>query len=146
VKDGLKRSAVKSKYLKSKKMATYGKLNSNNEIEDVLCVSEELLDDVSTLKDIVLGKLKKLPEEVGIGYIWNENLNSFISPKPYPSWILNTTTLKWESPIGNPPELTEEQIIRTTSGYALSGYTWDEEAYQADNTTGWQLQIPEYNP
>jgi hypothetical protein len=45
----------------------------------------------------------------------------------------------WDAPISQ-PELTEEQIE------ARSYYTWDEAAYQADNTTGWVLTTPEPAP
>lgn len=38
----------------------------------------------------------------------------FILPKPYPSWTLNTSTFKWESPLGEAP----------TDGV----YRWDEES------------------
>jgi hypothetical protein len=46
-------------------------------------------------------------------------------------------TADWQSPIGAAPELTQEQID------AFSFYRWDEDAYQADNTTGWVLETPE---
>lgn len=49
------------------------------------------------------------------------------------SWTLNTTTGRWEPPLVE-PETTREQT--TSNQY----YTWDESAYQADNTTGWVLR------
>ena len=72
----------------------------------------------------------------GLGDTYREDLDMFISPSPYPSWILNETTGQWEAPVTQ-PELTQEQI---DGGYY---YTWDEEAYNTDNTTGWTLiQLP----
>jgi hypothetical protein len=38
----------------------------------------------------------------GIGYIYDENRDAFIAPKPYNSWILNETTCLWEAPISYP--------------------------------------------
>ena len=38
----------------------------------------------------------------GIGYTYDETLDAFISPKPFPSWNLNETTADWEAPIPMP--------------------------------------------
>jgi hypothetical protein len=38
----------------------------------------------------------------GIGMIYDENLDGFIYQQPYPSWILDTTTGKWDSPVPYP--------------------------------------------
>ena len=40
----------------------------------------------------------------GIGYHYNEELDAFISPRPYPSWILNEETCQWEAPIPYPTD------------------------------------------
>jgi len=47
----------------------------------------------------------------------------FYAPQPFNSWTLNMTTYLWEAPVAKP-----------TDGLV---YVWDEDAYQADNTTGW---------
>ena len=73
----------------------------------------------------------------GIGYSYNESLNAFVTPQPYASWTLDNATADWVSPLGAEPTLTDEQIA------AGSYYTWDESAYQADNSTGWTLTTPE---
>ncbi|NBW58875.1 hypothetical protein EBR43_14095, partial [bacterium] len=72
----------------------------------------------------------------GISYSYNEELDAFIPPKPYASWVLVNETADWESPLGAAPTLTEEQIA------SRSFYRWDEDAYQEDNTTGWVLETP----
>lgn len=46
------------------------------------------------------GKIRK--NFAGIGYIYNEQLDAFISPKPYNSWILDEKTCKWNPPIEKP--------------------------------------------
>lgn len=38
----------------------------------------------------------------GIGYTYSEVLDAFITPRPYPSWTLNTETVDWEAPIPMP--------------------------------------------
>ena len=37
-----------------------------------------------------------------IGHFYDEELNAFIPPKPYASWILNEETWQWESPVPRP--------------------------------------------
>lgn len=39
----------------------------------------------------------------GIGYAYDPQRDAFIPPQPYPSWILNESTCKWEAPIPMPP-------------------------------------------
>ena len=48
----------------------------------------------------------------GIGYTYDDVIDGFIPPQPYPSWLLNTTTCLWEAPVPYP-----------TDGKL---YTWDE--------------------
>jgi hypothetical protein len=50
-----------------------------------------------------------------IGSRYDETLDAFIYPQPYPSWILNEQTFTWEAPIPQPE----------------GSYQWDEE------TTSW---------
>jgi hypothetical protein len=38
----------------------------------------------------------------GIGYKYDEELDAFILPKPYESWILNEETCVWNSPVDYP--------------------------------------------
>ena len=37
----------------------------------------------------------------GIGFTYDESLDAFIPPKPYPSWILNSEA-KWQPPVTYP--------------------------------------------
>ena len=77
----------------------------------------------------------------GVGMTYMENVATlgvgstdiFIDPQPYNSWGISTTSAEWVSPIGAAPDLT------TSQREASSDYTWDESAYQADNTEGWVL-------
>ena len=66
----------------------------------------------------------------GIGYIWDEDNNMFYPKKPYASWVLNTTTASWHSPIGDAPDdLTDEEKAAGTS------YQWNEGTGAWDKTT-----------
>lgn len=38
----------------------------------------------------------------GIGFKYDAELDAFIPPQPYPSWILNTTTGLWNAPTPRP--------------------------------------------
>ena len=57
----------------------------------------------------------------GIGFIYDENRDAFITPKPFNSWILNENTCLWEAPIPIP----------ATGG----PYRWNEETqtWEIDN-------------
>ena len=63
----------------------------------------------------------------GIGYTYDEENDVFLTPKPWPSWVLNTTNWEWESPVGVEPEMTEDQMS------VGSFYEWNEE------TTSWDF-------
>ena len=58
----------------------------------------------------------------GIGYEYRSDIDGFIPPKPYPSWLLNETTGLWDAPVPYP-----------TDG---NRYTWDED------TQSW-VEIPD---
>jgi hypothetical protein len=52
----------------------------------------------------------------GIGFTYDETLDAFIPPQPYPSWVLNEETFLWEAPIPYPSDGKD--------------YIWDEQAGQ----------------
>jgi hypothetical protein len=55
----------------------------------------------------------------GIGFIYDKDLDAFIQPKPFASWVLNEETCNWESPVPYPADSNE--------------YIWNEE------TQSWEL-------
>ena len=60
----------------------------------------------------------------GIGYEYREDLDAFIPPQPFASWVLNETTYSWEAPTPYPED----------GGV----YSWNEE------TTSWdEVEITE---
>ena len=72
----------------------------------------------------------------GVATLGVGSTDVFMAQQPHASWTISTTEAQWEAPITQ-PTLTDEQRA------AGSSYTWDESAYQADNTTGWTLTTPE---
>ena len=62
----------------------------------------------------------------GIGYTWDEDNNIFYPKSPYPSWVLNTTTASWHSPIGDAPALTAEQQAQNAADTHRWQYHWNE--------------------
>jgi hypothetical protein len=49
----------------------------------------------------------------GIGYTYREDIDAFVTPQPYPSWILDSNVV-WQAPVAMP-----------TDGKM---YSWDEES------------------
>ena len=136
-------------------MAHFAQLDENNVVTQVIVVSNDDTSDANGVETESIGVAfcQKLlgantnwkqtsyngnmrVRYAGIGYSYNSSLNAFVPPQPYASWTLDNATANWVSPIGAAPTLTDEQ---TAAG---SFYSWDEDAYQADNTTGWTLTTP----
>ena len=63
------------------------------------------------------------------GFTYNPTQNVFIKPQPFSSWSLDGNN-DWQAPITY-PTVTEEGDIT----YYIY---WNETAYQADNSTGWE--------
>jgi len=136
-------------------MAHFAQLDENNVVTQVIVVSNDDIKDPHTgqedeiigiafCKKLLGGNWKQTSYNnnmrvryAGIGYSYNAELDAFVAPQPFASWTLDNDTADWVSPLGAAPALTEEQLA------ADSYYRWDEEAYQADNTTGWVLETPE---
>ena len=117
-------------------MAHFAKLNSENIVEEVLVVSNEvatneqagvdflnnLLKTSDTWKQTsynTVGGVHKLggipfrKNYAGVGYKYDESRDAFIAPKPYNSWTLNETSCLWEAPTPYPND--------------GNLYIWDEE-------------------
>jgi hypothetical protein len=62
----------------------------------------------------------------GIGMTYDEDNDIFISKKPYASWVLDVASASWKSPIGDAPELTQEQKDQNTANTHRWSYTWNE--------------------
>ena len=62
----------------------------------------------------------------GIGYTWDEDNNIFWPKSPYASWVKDTTTASWKSPIGDAPALTAEQTSQNEADTHQWSYVWNE--------------------
>ena len=101
-------------------MAHFAKLGPNNTVESVIVIDNQQLIDSDGKESESLGskfisQKLKLPGRwvqtsynnnfrirfASRGYTYNEELDAFIPPKPYPSWILNESTVDWEAPKEN---------------------------------------------
>lgn len=40
----------------------------------------------------------------GVGYTYNEELDIFLPPKPYPSWVVDSVKKEWVAPVARPQE------------------------------------------
>ena len=145
-------------------MAHFAKLDENNVVIQVIVVSNDDITDVNgvEVESIGIALCHKLfgfdtnwrqtsyngnmrGNYAGIGFTYMSNVATlgvgstdiFITQKPHASWTISTSTPVWVSPLGEAPGLT------TSQADAGSYYTWDESAYQADNTAGWTLNTPE---
>jgi hypothetical protein len=102
-------------------MAHFAKLDDNNIVLDVNVVSNDVIDNLPFPESEPVG-IQFLTEwsggytnwkqtsysasfrknYAGIGYAYDSTLDAFISPKPYPSWLLNTQTCEWVAPVPYP--------------------------------------------
>ena len=136
-------------------MAHFAQLDENNVVTQVIVVGNDDIKDVNgnEVESIGVAFCQKLlgadtnwkqtsynsnmrVRYAGIGYSYNAELDAFVAPQPFASWTLDSDTADWVSPLGAAPALTDAEVE------ARSYYRWDEDAYQADNTTGWVLETP----
>ena len=71
----------------------------------------------------ILGGTPFRKNYAGIGFTYDSSKDAFIPPRPFASWTLNESTCLWDCPITYPDD--------------GKFYTWNETAYQADNSVGW---------
>jgi hypothetical protein len=57
----------------------------------------------------------------GIGYSYDDELDAFVPPKPFNSWILNEDTCQWKAPIDYPND--------------GNAYIWNEDVQQWELST-----------
>ena len=106
-------------------MAHFAQLDENNVVQQVIVVSNnELLDangvereelGIAFCQKLFGGNWKQTSYNssfrknyAGIGYTYYPDLDAFISPKPYESWVLNTTSKEWEAPTAPPSFVWDE--------------------------------------
>ena len=140
-------------------MASFAKINSNNIVETVVSVVNEVIKDSNGIEQESIGiqflnnlyktndnwkqtsyntrggvhKFGGTPfrkNHAGIGFTYDIQRDAFISPKPFNSWILNEQTCLWEAPISYPE--TYILNVKTEDNIPVKDpYRWDE------NTLNW---------
>jgi len=113
------------------KMAFFAKLDEKNVVLGVFGVNDQELNNLSFPDNDPLG-IAFLTEwsggytnwkqtsynasfrknYAGIGFTYSAELDAFIPPKPFPSWLLDTNTCQWQAPVPFPDD--------------KKPYTWDE--------------------
>lgn len=115
-------------------MAHYAFLDDNNVVTEVIVGTNEteLIEGLAPeiwygnfrgqvcKRTSYNGNIRK--NYAGIGFKYDEELDAFIAPKPFDSWVLNEETAQWEAPVPMPE----------------GNYSWDE-----DNLSWVELEIQE---
>jgi len=86
----------------------WAKLDNNRIVTELVVADEELIISgrfglsQNFVETSYTGAFRK--NYAGIGYSYDMLRNAFIPPKPYPSWVLNEDTCRWNSPIAAPAD------------------------------------------
>lgn len=100
-------------------MAHFAEIDGNGLVLRVVALDDDQIRDADGKHNELLGKQflsKTLGGEwvqtsynatfrrrfAGKGYKYLENLDAFITPNPFPSWLLNENTIEWEPPVEMP--------------------------------------------
>lgn len=127
-------------------MAHFAQLDENNVVQQVIVVSNNELLDANGVEreELGIGFCQRLfggnwkqtsynhnfrKRYAGVGYTYNAELDAFVPPKPYASWVLNNEDVNWEAPVAMPSD--------AGMGEGKKMYTWDEE------TVSWKEVEPQ---
>jgi hypothetical protein len=116
-------------------MAHYAKLDENNVVTQVIVVDNKDCADANGVEKEYIGaafcerlfggtwkqtsyngNMRK--NYAGIGYTYNADIDAFVPPKPFASWLLNNETAQWEAPTPMPED--------AGTGEPPKRYQWDE--------------------
>lgn len=116
-------------------MAHFAEIDSNGVVQRVIVVSNNDTADangneieaigVAFCKNLLGGNWVQTSYNANmrknyasVGYTYRSDIDAFIPPQPFPSWLLNIETAQWEPPIPIPQE---RKLFR-----------WNEEAQRWD--------------
>ena len=116
-------------------MAHFAQLDENNVVTQVIVVGNSDCADangvekesigVAFCERLIGGTWKQTSYNgnirknyAGIGYIYNADIDAFVPPKPFASWLLNEETAQWEAPTPMPED--------AGTGEPPKRYQWDE--------------------
>ena len=144
-------------------MAHFAKLDSNNNVINVIVVDNENIQNesgdevesvgISYCQSLLGGTWKQTSYNhnmrgnyAGIGMTYMTGVRTlgvastdiFIRQQPYSSWSVGINTAEWYAPEppGAPPALT------TSEADAGKYYAWNESNYQSNPSTAWVLTTP----
>jgi hypothetical protein len=117
-------------------LAHYAALDENNVVTQVIVVDNKDCADANGVEKEYIGAAfcEKLfggtwkqtsyngnmrKNYAGIGYTYNADIDAFVPPKPFASWLLNEETAQWEAPTPMPED--------AGTGDPPKRYQWDEE-------------------
>ena len=110
-------------------MAHFAKLGIGNIVERVEVVSNDIatseqagvdfLNNLYGTRDVwkqtsYNNNIRK--NFAGVGFVYDQQRDAFIAPKPFNSWTLNENTCRWEAPVAIPTTQLEENQY----------YSWNE--------------------
>ena len=118
-------------------MAHFAQIDENNVVTQVIVVANSDTADVSGVEKEHIGAAfcEKLlggtwkqtsyngsirKNYAGLGYTYNADIDAFVPPQPFASWLLNETTAQWEAPVAMPED--------AGTGEPPKRYTWDEDS------------------
>ena len=116
-------------------MAHFCQLDENNVVTQVIVVDNKDCADATGVEKESIGVAfcerlfggtwkqtsyngNKRKNYAGIGYTYNSDLDAFVPPKPFASWLLNEETAQWDAPVPMPED--------AGTGEPPKRYTWDE--------------------
>ena len=131
-------------------MAHFAQIDENNIVQQVIVVSnDDCLDFDGSESKLGIPFCKNL---LGADTNWvrtsyNNNIRSryasigdkydstndvFLSPPPFPSWVLNTSTWDWDAPVALPDDAGIDDADNPTESVR---YDWDEDSTSWTNRT-----------
>jgi hypothetical protein len=102
-------------------MAHFAEIDDDNTVLRVVVVDDDIIRDADGRHNELLGQqhcTRILGGDwiqtsynatfrirfAGVGYNYNEELNAFLTPRPFYSWLLNEETYNWEPPVEMPDD------------------------------------------
>ena len=131
-------------------MAHFAKLDENNVVTQVIVIGNKDTADANGVEkeyigaafcERLFGGTWKQTSYNGnirknyavIGYTYIADIDAFVPPKPFASWVLNNDTAQWEAPVPMPDD--------AGTGEPPKMYNWDEA------TTSWvEIERPPLDP
>jgi hypothetical protein len=103
-------------------MSHFAEIDNDNIVQRVIVAEQDFInsgvvgDSFRWIQTSYNNNFRK--NYAGVGYKYDQARDAFIAPKPYPSWLLDEDTCRWDAPTAYPDDDKK--------------YSWDED------TTSWK--------